>query len=117
MNCVICDMWARLPYQARYTTPVEVPRVEVILVTGYWLKSKQEGVPRLCERHALLLEAHDQSPLPEPQAPGLAAQALAAPPAEELAPAPAVENVGSPEPIACPFCGKMSKPGELHACS
>jgi len=53
MECLLCSMWAKMPYGKRYTTPTSVGETEGALVIGYWVATRQAGdvVVRLCERH------------------------------------------------------------------
>ena len=53
MECLLCLMWAKMPYGKRYTTPTSVGETEGALVIGYWLATRQpsDAVVRLCERH------------------------------------------------------------------
>jgi hypothetical protein len=103
-NCVICQKWQSLPYAARYSTPVEVPEVEAVLVMGFKIKEDLpvHDVGTLCERHLSML-----SP-PEPV--GLAAQILGAQtPGPEAVP-------GAKVSFPCPACGKLAMTGEMHVC-
>ncbi len=61
MECCICELWARMPYQRRYTTPTTAQETEGALVVGYWLHRSLEGkVPRVCEKHMAILALLDQ---------------------------------------------------------
>jgi hypothetical protein len=62
MECLLCSMWARMPYAKKYTTPTTVGETEGSLVVGYWVATRQvtEGVVvRLCERHMTVVNALD----------------------------------------------------------
>lgn len=60
MECLLCNMWNRMPYARKYTTPTTVAETEGALIVGYWLASRQEGVARLCERHMNVVGILDQ---------------------------------------------------------
>lgn len=61
MECCICQLWARMPYHKRYTTPTTAQETEGALVVGYWLhRSLENSVPRMCEKHMAILSLLDQ---------------------------------------------------------
>jgi len=65
-DCPLCNMWARIPYAARHTTPVPVSEVEGILIVGFWLRARhpENLAVRLCERHGqtlILLDAQEET--------------------------------------------------------
>lgn len=61
MECCICELWARMPYHKRYTTPTTAQETEGALVVGYWLRRSLEStVPRICEKHMAILSLLDQ---------------------------------------------------------
>jgi hypothetical protein len=60
MECLLCETWAKMPYQARYTTPTSARDTEGALIIGYWLHSRCEGVPLVCERHMAILVILDE---------------------------------------------------------
>lgn len=61
MECCLCEIWARMPYQKRYTTPTTAQETEGALVVGYWLRrSLGDTVPRICEKHMAILGLLDQ---------------------------------------------------------
>jgi hypothetical protein len=61
MECLLCSMWAKMPYGKRYTTPTSVGETEGALVIGYWVATRQAGdtVVRLCERHMSVVNLLD----------------------------------------------------------
>lgn len=59
MECLLCTMWARMPYAQKYTTPTSAQETEGAMVVGYWIASRAETVVRLCERHMHVLEMLD----------------------------------------------------------
>ncbi len=59
MECLLCNIWARMPYAAKYTTPTTVQDTEGALIVGYWIASRAKAVPRLCERHMTVLALLD----------------------------------------------------------
>jgi hypothetical protein len=62
MECVLCNMWARMPYAKRHTTPTNSQETEGALVVGYWMATRLPPgiVPRLCERHMHVVGMLDQ---------------------------------------------------------
>ncbi len=132
MTCVLCRVWDRLPYQLRYSTPVEVREVEAVLITGYLLKSQlpPDVAAPLCEKHVQMLGLLDQELFQEAPAPGLAAQILASPAQAAdfpgiVLPLPAPSVARPPEPVPAPAgkvqfqchdCGQTVTTGEVHAC-
>ena len=60
MECLLCTMWARMPYAKRHTTPTTSQETESALIIGYWMSSRCETVPRVCERHMSILTLLDQ---------------------------------------------------------
>lgn len=60
MECLLCTMWARMPYAQKYTTPTSAQETEGAMVVGYWIASRAETVVRLCERHMYVLEMLDR---------------------------------------------------------
>jgi hypothetical protein len=60
MECLLCDIWARMPYAKRPTTPTSAQETEGAVVVGYWIASRYESVPRMCERHMTILTALDE---------------------------------------------------------
>lgn len=60
MECLLCTMWARMPYAKRHTTPTTSQETEGALIVGYWLASRAKSVPRVCEQHMSILTLLDQ---------------------------------------------------------
>ena len=60
MECLLCTMWERMPYAKRPTTPTSAQETEGALIVGYWMASRYEGVPRICEHHMEILSLLDQ---------------------------------------------------------
>jgi len=63
MACLLCEMWARMPYAKKYTTPTTAQETEGALVVGYWLASRRAAnniVARICERHMAVVVILDQ---------------------------------------------------------
>jgi hypothetical protein len=126
-KCVLCRVWDRLPYQARYSTPVEVREVEAVLITGYLLKSQlpSDVAAPLCEKHVQMLGLLDQELFQEAPSPGLAAQILAAPAQAGDFPGLVLPQARPPEPVAAPAgkvqfqchdCGQTVTMGDVHVC-
>ena len=62
MECILCDMWNRLPYARKHTTPTTPQETEGAMTIGFWLgTSCQKETAPLCERHALYLESLDKA--------------------------------------------------------
>jgi hypothetical protein len=61
MECLLCSMWAKMPYGKRYTTPTSVGETEGALVIGYWVATRQPSdlAVRLCERHISVVNILD----------------------------------------------------------
>jgi hypothetical protein len=68
MECVLCEMWARMPYIKKPTTPTTVQETEEALIIGYWLGHIDTDIS-VCERHESILkfiskqETTQQSPV------------------------------------------------------
>ena len=60
MECLLCDLWARMPYALRPTTPTTAQETEGALIVGYWVASRATTVPRICERHMHILQVIDR---------------------------------------------------------
>ncbi len=60
MECLLCSMWARMPYAKRYTTPTTADQTQGALVVGYWIARRAQGAPRICEGHLAVLEMLDK---------------------------------------------------------
>jgi len=60
MECLLCDLWARMPYALRPTTPTTAQETEGALIVGYWVASRTTTVPRICERHMHILQVIDR---------------------------------------------------------
>ena len=60
MECLLCKMWARMPYAKRPTTPTSAQETEGALIVGYWIASRSTTVPRICEKHMNILTLLDQ---------------------------------------------------------
>jgi|SRR3972149_2851262 len=52
--CPLCEIWARMPYAKRWSTPTSVVDTESALVIGYWLGIRYGNI-KLCERHGNLI--------------------------------------------------------------
>lgn len=59
MECLLCAIWAQMPYSKRPTTPVSPQETEGVLIVGYWITSRQNTVPRICQRHMNILVGLD----------------------------------------------------------
>ena len=59
MECLLCNLWARMPYAKRPTTPTNAQETEGALVVGYWIASRLESVPHMCEHHMSILQILD----------------------------------------------------------
>lgn len=116
--CVLCAMWDRMPHAKRWSTPVMPHEAEHALSVGYWLRARQpqDAVARLCERHAILMDALDQAeshraaPLPVTQ--NIAQIIVNAPPVDDGP----VTEIPPKETFQCPICHKMVTLGEMHPC-
>lgn len=60
MECLLCSVWARMPYARRPTTPTSSQETEGALLVGYWIASRAESVPRICEYHMNILGMLDR---------------------------------------------------------
>jgi len=60
MECLLCDLWARMPYALRPTTPTTAQETEGALIVGYWVASRATTVARICERHMHILQVIDR---------------------------------------------------------
>jgi len=60
MECLLCDLWARMPYALRPTTPTTAQETEGALIVGYWVARHVTTVPRICERHMHILQVIDR---------------------------------------------------------
>lgn len=60
MECVLCQMWARMPYAKRYTTPTTAEQTQGAMIVGFWLSSRATSAPRICEGHLAVLNMLDQ---------------------------------------------------------
>ena len=60
MECLLCNLWARMPYALRPTTPTTAQETEGALIVGYWVASRATTVPRICERHMNILQVIDR---------------------------------------------------------
>jgi hypothetical protein len=54
MECVLCEMWAKMPYVKKPTTPTTVQETESALIIGYWL-SRNKNDDHICEHHQTIL--------------------------------------------------------------
>ena len=59
-GCTLCEIWARMPYMKRWSTPTTVQDTEGALVVGFWVRKRHDARPYLCERHATILAILDQ---------------------------------------------------------
>lgn len=53
-HCPICVIWARMPYQKRWSTPTTAYDTEGALVIGYWIATRYEDA-QLCQKHLSLI--------------------------------------------------------------
>lgn len=60
MECLLCEMWARMPYAKKWSTPTTPEETQGALIIGYWLASRTKVVPRICEGHMAVLNLLDQ---------------------------------------------------------
>lgn len=59
MECLLCKMWALMPYAKRYTTPTTAEQTQGALIVGYWAASRATSVPRICEPHMAVINMLD----------------------------------------------------------
>ena len=59
-TCLLCNIWARMPYAKRHTTPTTAHETEGAVIIGYWVASRNTTVPRICEQHMNILTHLDQ---------------------------------------------------------
>lgn len=127
--CPICEMWARMPYAKRWSTPTSVNDTESALVVGFWLALCSNSDSKLCERHyTLIVELEDKgTPLLLPSRPSEAAilkniNANQSRPQEQpftLGPGPFTnENtITPPPPLPIPQSALQPSPGLQSAMS
>ena len=99
MECLLCTMWARMPYAKRHTTPTTAQETEGALIVGYWTASRHEGVPRICERHMAILEMLDTQEARR----ALAEQQVAQPPQQVIVVAPPIAQPPPPVTVSQGF--------------
>ncbi|VVB55260.1 Uncharacterised protein [uncultured archaeon] len=60
MECLLCSMWARMPYAKRYTTPTTAEQTQGAMIVGYWVARRATSAPRICEGHMAVLAMLDR---------------------------------------------------------